>query len=333
MTRGGTNAFTGSGYYYGRRDEWNANTWFNNRNGVAKVNLKQDQAGVRVGGPVRIPGLFDGRNKAFFFVNYEELRQPGGVTRNRPVLNPGAMNGDFTYTANGVSRTINVLGLAAANGQTSTQDPIVQKLMADIRSAVAGGALSDVDANLQRYTFNVATKSQRWFPTFRLDYNLNNSNRASFWSNYQKFTDSPDTLNSREASFPGFPVEAGQSSVRLGWSGSVRSTLGRNLVNEARVGYSGAPVSFFSELNLGMYTGSVANQGGFQLGFPSMRTEPHEPERDRVAAGAQRQQRAAGGHPDVAQGEAQLLDKKHAYAVPTSGRRTRRCCRRSPSAR
>ena len=142
--------------------------------------------------------------------------------------------------------------------------------MADIRSAVAGGSLSDVDANLQRYTFNVATKSQRWFPTFRVDYNLNNANRASFAYNYQKFTDFPDTLNNREASFPGFPVEAGQSSVRLGWSGSVRSTLGSTLVNEARVGYSGAPVSFFSELNLGMYNGSVANQAGFQLGFPSV---------------------------------------------------------------
>ena len=114
----------------------------------------------------------------------------------------------------------------------------------------------------------VPVQSMRRYPTFSLDYNITQKHRAKFAYNYQKFTDYPDTLNSREASFPGFPVAAGQSSIRLGWAGSVRSTLTGNLVNEARVGYSGAPVSFFSELNLGMYTGSLANQGGFQFNFP-----------------------------------------------------------------
>jgi hypothetical protein len=75
-------------------------------------------------------------------------------------------------------------------------------------------------------------------------------------------------------------VNAGQSSVRLGWAGAVRSTLGRNLVNEARVGYSGAPVSFFSELNLDMYGGSVANQQGFQLNFPTVGSQLTSPGAD-----------------------------------------------------
>jgi hypothetical protein len=270
VTRSGTNAFTGSGYYYGRRDWLNANTWFNNRNGVATAKLRQNQAGFRVGGPIVVPG-FDGHNRAFFFVNYEELRQPSDVTRNnRIVLNPAAQAGNYSYVTGGQTVTVNVLQLAAANGQTAAVDPVVGKLLADIRSAVASGSLSDVDPNLQRFAFNVPTQSMRRYPTFRLDYSVTSKHRASFAYNYQKFTDYPDTLNSREVSFPGFPVAAGQSSVRLGWSGSVRSTLGGNLVNEARLGYSGAPVSFFSELNPAMYTGSVANQAGFQLNFPSV---------------------------------------------------------------
>ena len=267
VTRSGTNTFTGSGYYYMRRDRFNANTWFNNRNEVAKAKLKQDQAGFRVGGPIVIPGLMDGHNKAFFFVNYEELRQPSDVTRNnRTVLNPSAQAGNYCYTGG----CVNVLQLAASKGQASTVDPTVGKLLGDIRSAIAGGSLSDIDPNLQRFSFNVPVESMRRFPTFRLDYNVTESNRASFAYNYQKFTDYPDTLNNREASFPGFPVAAGQSSVRLGWAGSVRSTLARSLVNEARVGYSGAPVSFFGELNLDMYQGPLANQKGFQLNFPSV---------------------------------------------------------------
>lgn len=270
VTRSGTNHFTGSGYYYARRDSLNANTWFNNRDGVAKAKLKQDQEGFRVGGPIVIPGLFDGRGKAFFFVNYEQVNQPSDTTRNRTILNPAAMAGNFTYTASGVTRSVNVLDLAGANSQIGAIDPTIGKLMTDIRGAVAGGSLSDQDANLQRFSFNVPVESKRYYPTFRVDYNLNTGHRASFAYNYQKFTDSPDTLNNRDPSFPGFPVTAGQSSVRLGWAGSVRSTLGGDLVNEARVGYSGAPVSFFKELSLDMYGGSVANQQGFQLNFPQV---------------------------------------------------------------
>jgi hypothetical protein len=270
VTKAGTNSFTGSGYFYERRDRFNANTWFNNRNGVPKAKLKQNQAGFRVGGPIMFPG-FDGHNKAFFFMNYEEVHQPSDVTRNnRTVLNPAAQAGNYSYITGGQTVTVNVLALAAANQQVSAVDPVVGKLLSDIRSAISGGSLSDIDPNLQRFAFNVPVQSMRRYPTFRLDYNLTAKHRASFAYNYQKFTDYPDTLNNREVSFPGFPVAAGQSSVRLGWSSSVRSTLGRSLVNEARLGYSGAPVSFFSELNPGMYTGTLANQAGFQLNFPNV---------------------------------------------------------------
>src|SRR4051812_28711016 len=130
VTRSGTNDFTGSGYEYYRSDRLNANTWFNNRNGVAKAKLKQNQFGFRAGGPIMLPG-FDGRNKAFFFVNYEELRQPSDTTRNRTILNPSAQAGNFCYSG----RCVNVLGLAAANQQIATVDPTIGALLADIRTS------------------------------------------------------------------------------------------------------------------------------------------------------------------------------------------------------
>jgi hypothetical protein len=265
-TRSGTNVFTGSGYYFYRSDQLNANTWFNNRNGVDKAKLKQNQMGGRVGGPVVIPGLFDGHNKAFFFVNYEELRQPSDTTRNRTMLNAAATAGNFTYG----STTVNLLQLAARNGQLSTVDPTIGKLLADIQAATASGSKAVIDANLDRFTFNVPVQSMRRYPTFKLDYNLSTNHRASYSYNYQKFTDSPDTLNNFDASFPGFPVQAGQESVRMSWSAPVRSVLTSNLVNEARVGYSSSPVKFFDELNVGMFTGSTAPQAGFALTFPNV---------------------------------------------------------------
>ena len=262
VTRSGTNTFTGSGYFFARRDWLNANTWFNNRDGVKKAKLKQDQGGFRAGGPIVFPG-FDGRNKAFFFFNYEELRQPNEVTRNnRNVLTPAAQAGNYCYTGG----CVNVLQLAAANGQTTSLDPTVSKVLADIRSAVSGGSLADIDQNVQVFTFNVPVMTSRKYPTFSLDYNVTQNHRAKFAYNYQKFTDYPDTLNRMEYAFPGFPISAGQTSIRLGWSGSMRSTLGRNLVNEARLGYSGAPVRFFDEIGTAMYS----SYQGFELNFPSV---------------------------------------------------------------
>src|SRR5690606_14770009 len=86
-TRSGTNEYTGSGYHYYRNDRLNANTWFNNRSGVDKPELLQNQVGARFGGPLTIPGLYNGRGRAFFFVNYEEYRQPSDTTRTRTILN------------------------------------------------------------------------------------------------------------------------------------------------------------------------------------------------------------------------------------------------------
>src|SRR3954469_10748772 len=263
VTRSGTNNFTGSGYYFGRRDWLNANTWFNNRDGVSKAKLRQNQTGFRAGGPIVIPGLFDGHNKAFFFANYEELRQPNDVTRNnRNVLSPAAQAGNYCYTGG----CVNVLQLAAANGQLSSLDPTVGKVLGDIRSAVSGGSLADIDQNVQAFTFNVPVQTQRRYPTFSLDYNLSKSHRAKFAYNYQKFFDSPHTHNPMEGAFPGFPIGPTQAAIRRGWSGSVRSTLGRNLVNEARVGYSGAPVRFFDEITTDMYS----DYQGFEMNFPTV---------------------------------------------------------------
>jgi hypothetical protein len=272
VTRSGTNTLTGSVYEYYRRDSLNANTWFNNRDGVAKAVLKQDQFGGRLGGPIVIPGLLDGRNKAFFFFNYEQLEQPSDVTRNnRNFLNAEAASGIYRYTtAGGGVQTVNLLQLAAANGQLATLDPTVSQLLTDIRNATAGGSLATVDNNIQRFSFNVPVQSKRRFPTIRIDYNITDKHRFSSAWNYNWFTDSPDTLNNRDASFPGFPIEAGQSSVRWSWSNSVRSTLTQNIVNEARVGYSSSPVTFFKEFNTGMYSGSVANQNGFALSLGTL---------------------------------------------------------------
>ncbi len=273
VTRSGSNQFTGSAYETYRNDKFNANTWFNNRDGVAKTKVTQHQPGGRVGGPI-LP------NRAFFFVNYEEFRQPGELTRTRTIFHPIAEQGVFRYTAGGTVREVNLLSLAAANNQLSSMDPIVADLLSSIRSATGttGSVSDDTDPLTQTYRYNVQTDTLNRFPTFRVDYNVTENHRASVAWNYNRFNTFPDTLNSREARFPGFPVAAGQSSTRLSWSNMLRSTFGRNVVNEARVAYASSPVVFFKELGTqGAFNPDIfSSEGGFRLDFPLV-TEPSAP--------------------------------------------------------
>src|SRR5262249_45137341 len=154
----------------------NANSWFNNRDlppdpatGKApRSKLTYDNFGARFGGPIRIPGLWDGRDKAFFFINYEQLRTPTDVTRQRTLLSPAAQAGIFRYnTANGV-REVNLLQLAAANGQLATMDPTIAKLLADIRTAAGQGGVADLtDPLVQRLTYQAPFSNVTKYPSAR----------------------------------------------------------------------------------------------------------------------------------------------------------------------
>jgi hypothetical protein len=82
MTRSGTNALHGSAYDYLRNDAIDANDWFNDYYGSPKPALRQNDFGATLGGPIRIPMLYNGTDRSFFFGSYESLRltQPQAAT-------------------------------------------------------------------------------------------------------------------------------------------------------------------------------------------------------------------------------------------------------------
>ncbi len=267
-TRSGSNQLSGSVYHYYQNDSLNTNTYFNKRDGLAKPEITLNQFGGRLGGAVVIPKIYDGHNKAFFFVNYEEFRQPNTSTLNRTVLTTGAQSGIFAYNSATGVRTVNLLALAAANGQLATIDPTMAKLLSDIRAAASpsNGTLTALTNPIQeRFTWQTPTKSLNRYPTVRLDYNLSDRHKLNASFNFNDINARPDTTNSRQPAFPGFPVVGEQISDRYTLGGNLRSTFGRNIVNEFRVGGTGGATLFSPGLNLGMYTGSLANQLGHVL--------------------------------------------------------------------
>ena len=278
-TRSGSNTFKGAIFHTYRNDALNANTFFNNRNlppdprtGKApKADLVLNQPGFNAGGPIVIPGLFDGHDKAFFFFNYEDSREPSNITRNRTILSQAATQGLYSYSAGGTIRTVNLFDLARsvtglANADFTT-DPVVGKLLADIRAASATGQIVNLsDPLLQQASFQVPAKSFTPYPTGRVDYNISKNHRLTGSFNYNKVNARPDTTNSREPFFPGFPNTGSQQSTRYTTSESLRSTFGSNVVNELRVGASGGATYFSPELAPSLFGGTqVADQGGFYL--------------------------------------------------------------------
>lgn len=94
--RSGTNEFHGTVYDYLRNDVLDANDWFRNYNKLPRYASRWNQFGITSGGPVRLGRLFDGRNRTFWFANYEGFRQLQGVTTISNVPTVAARTGDLS---------------------------------------------------------------------------------------------------------------------------------------------------------------------------------------------------------------------------------------------
>ena len=71
LMNSGTNTYHGSLYGHLRRTAWDANSFFNNAAGVPITDQPNDTWGASFGGAVKIPKLYDGKNKTFFYLGFE----------------------------------------------------------------------------------------------------------------------------------------------------------------------------------------------------------------------------------------------------------------------
>ncbi len=88
-TKSGTNSFHGTAYEYLRNKVLNANDYFSNQAGLARVPLIQNQFGGTIGGPIR-------KDKTFFFFGYEYEKLKTGTLVTTTVPTTAELAGDFT---------------------------------------------------------------------------------------------------------------------------------------------------------------------------------------------------------------------------------------------
>jgi hypothetical protein len=302
VTKSGSNDFHGGVFWQHRNDALNANYYFNNIDGLPRDSIKLNQAGGRIGGPIIIPKLFNGRDKAFFFVNVEEFRLPQTYGAARTVLTADARRGVFTYRDSaGAIQRIDLYALAARGAGNplrtypSTPDPQIGRALDLIDAASKKGILTSRigpfnDYNRMDLSFQDPGRNIRRFPTTRLDFNVTKDHHVEFVHNYQHYFSLPDGVNGILSIYPGVGTHLGSSELAGGsiyrnnftFALAERWTISSRLVNEVRATSSGNGTSVFRrEFSPGLYSlfdgynvNNPFSSGFFTYGGASRRNTP-----------------------------------------------------------
>lgn len=120
--KSGTNELHGSVYDFLRNRAFDANSWVNNTAGQPKSVNTQNDFGATAGGPIRIPHLYNGRDKTFFFFDYEGFRFRTGGTSLQSVPNEAFRKGDFSALLPAI-QLYDPTTHAAIPGDILTNDP------------------------------------------------------------------------------------------------------------------------------------------------------------------------------------------------------------------
>jgi Carboxypeptidase regulatory-like domain len=233
-TKRGGNEFHGSVFYEPRSEQFNANSWSRNAQGLPRVYSRNHEFGGNIGGPLVPFGYL--KDKLFFFVNFENRYNPQFDATTVTVPTAAAQEGNFTYLVSGTTnqfRTVNVLDLAEARGLPRTKDPVAQALLA-INNQIPQFArqIPDSDPNRDFYTWDAENNLNQYFPATRVDYFITPKQQATFTWNY---------FHSWQPGARRLPVPEIERTnpFRIGYfvySTALQSTFGANTFNEFRYG-------------------------------------------------------------------------------------------------
>ncbi|MEO6807091.1 MAG: carboxypeptidase regulatory-like domain-containing protein [Edaphobacter sp.] len=189
ITKSGTNSIHGSAYEFLRNDYFDANGYLNNTLKRPITKYRYNDFGFSFGGPVYIPKIYDGRNKTFFFVSEEWLREVTYNTGTALVPTAAERTGDFTNDGFKVgpswtSQNINVctaytfnptnqVNTCTAQGTKVTNlSPAAQAYLKDIYSVIpAPQSAFDLANNLDPHTLTstIANKFNNNNTVVRID--------------------------------------------------------------------------------------------------------------------------------------------------------------------
>ncbi|HSB16935.1 MAG TPA: TonB-dependent receptor [Bryobacteraceae bacterium] len=189
VTKGGGNEFHGTAFEYFQAEELNANQAELNRTGTRKPPMNINTFGIEGSGPVYVPKVLDGRNRLFWLVSYEGMRQrsadPG--VKNFPATE--WRGGDFSSRLNAQGAQVLIYDPLTTNAQgerTPFQNNVIpsdriSKVATEVlKYYPAPNAVGDGPARINNYVY-----PSRWVANMdqwigRLDLVVNSKNTVYF---------------------------------------------------------------------------------------------------------------------------------------------------------
>ncbi len=189
VTKGGGNQFKGTLFHYLQTEEMNANQSELNRGGVAKPPMTINVFGFQASGPVLIPKVVDGRNRLFWTLSYEGMRQRSADPGIRTFPLDEIRGGNFSTLLNAQGTQVGIfdpLTTDASGNRTrfpgniipqNRLNPVATNVMSFYPSPNAPG---NTPAQVNNYVY-----PSRWVADMnqwsgRMDYAVNDTNRVFF---------------------------------------------------------------------------------------------------------------------------------------------------------
>ncbi len=243
VTKSGTKDFHGTGYFFHRNEDLNANSWRNNVDGRGKDPYRYNTEGFNLGGPAFIPGKFNrNRDKLFFFVGVEWQGQlvPQGL-HNVTVPTTAERQGDFSQTHDGGTFAPNITIFDPANGKAPFPGNIIPKNRINPDGAKILNFYPQPNAPGIDPSYNYQTSLSNQYPRreeiYRGDYNLNDK-----WRVYARFIRNADETSMQYGQWnASYNIPFGPMSFGApGWSyvTNVTTIINPTLTNEFVFGSS-----------------------------------------------------------------------------------------------
>jgi carboxypeptidase family protein len=224
-TRSGTNSYHGELFEFLRNHDFDARNFFNPAPALQSP-FKRNQFGANFGGPIR-------KDKTFFFLSYEGLRQRQGITINTQVLTDA--NRQLVTTTNNPT-SVQLLGMIPpANDATRTR--------------FLGSATAPV--NIDQGTADISHNLTR------------NVRLHAYYAGQHDLRQEP-TLQGN--SLPGFGDT--RESKRQIATFSVDQIFSTALVNEARIGFNRIHITFTPNSLLNPVSLGIQDGNNFNAGLP-----------------------------------------------------------------
>ncbi len=253
VTKGGTNQFHGNLNEYNRNTSFVANSWFSNNAtpAVPRNHLIQNQFGGNIGGPIMVPHFFNGKDKAFFFFDFNDNRIVRSSLQQRTVplenlrsdTNGGQGTINYIYDAAGDTKSMTPAQVMAMDPAGKGVDATWMTAFTN-RFPLSNNSNSGDGVNSGGLAFNAPDNDMATNYIGRVDVNLNPSMKL-----FAKFAFvREDTVNTPNE-FPGDPMTDPYSDRSYNFVVGHTWIIGQNKTNRLILGEAVEKISQMVEWN------------------------------------------------------------------------------------